>query len=174
MKESRKKRILIIEDEIHIAEGLQLNLSLQGYEVQIAADGSSGLQLWKEWQPHLIVLDIMLPLIDGLSVLQSIRLEDERLPVLILSAKGSSKDRIKGFSYGTDDYLSKPFHLEEFLLRVERLMTRVSWYEGSSGLSEKTKESPCCYSFGNNRIDFQNAKAECHCGTIRLTEICRK
>jgi DNA-binding response OmpR family regulator len=73
------------------------------------------------------VLDIMLPGIDGLSILQHIRLEDERLPVLILSAKAEAHDRIKGLSFGVDDYLSKPFNLEEFLLRVERLLVRASW-----------------------------------------------
>ena len=78
-----KKRVLIIEDDRHIAEGLQLNLTMQGYEVQVAPDGLTGLRQWKEWQPHLIVLDIMLPGLDGLDVLRNIRLEDERLPVLM-------------------------------------------------------------------------------------------
>jgi DNA-binding response OmpR family regulator len=73
---------------------------LKGYEVKISAEGMRGLQDWKEWHPDLIVLDIMLPGIDGLSVLRSIRLEDERVPILILSAKGDTIDRIKGFSYG--------------------------------------------------------------------------
>ena len=76
--------------------------------------------MWKEWNPHLIVLDIMLPGLDGFSVLRHIRLQDERIPVLILSAKGAPDDRIKGFSCGVDDYLAKPFNLEEFLLRIER------------------------------------------------------
>lgn len=170
MKSSEKKRVLLVEDEIHIAEGLKLNLNLQGYEVMIAPDGSAGLRFWKEWKPHLIVLDIMLPLIDGLSVLQNIRLEDERLPVLILSAKGDSRDRIRGFSYGTDDYLTKPFHLEEFLLRVERLMMRVSWCDAGSGARDTDSESLLSYTFGDNHIDFRNAGADCECGTIRLTE----
>ena len=122
-----KKRILVIEDEAHIAEGIKLNLSLQGYDVKIAADGVTGIDCWKKWQPDLVVLDIMLPAIDGLSVLQNIRLEDERLPVLILSAKATDRDRIKGFSLGVDDYLANPFNLEEFLLRVERLLTRLGW-----------------------------------------------
>ena len=75
-----KRRILIVEDEKHIAEGLRLNISLQGHDALIAENGTSALRLWKEWNPDLIVLDIMLPGIDGLSVLQNIRLEDERLP----------------------------------------------------------------------------------------------
>jgi two-component system alkaline phosphatase synthesis response regulator PhoP len=88
MQDSGRKRILIIEDESHIAEGLKLNLSLQGYEVDIAADGVAGLQKWKTGQPHLIVLDIMLPGIDGFSILRSIRLLDERLPILMTGSRG--------------------------------------------------------------------------------------
>lgn len=84
MKKSRKKRILVIEDEQHIAEGIKINLVQKGYDVSIAASGVAGLEKWKDWCPHLIVLDIMLPGIDGLSLLQSIRLEDQQLPVLIL------------------------------------------------------------------------------------------
>ena len=80
MKQTEKKRILIVEDDAHIAEGLKLNLTLQGYEAAIAGSGTDGLRMWKEWNPHLIVLDIMLPGLDGLSVLRHIRLEDERLP----------------------------------------------------------------------------------------------
>ena len=127
MKHIGKKRILLVEDDRHIAEGLQLNLRLQGYDVMIAPDGVSGIRKWKEWQPDLIVLDIMLPGIDGLSVLQNIRLENERIPILILSAKSASDYKIKGLSYGVDDYISKPFNLEEFLLRIERLLARASW-----------------------------------------------
>jgi len=167
MKHSGIKRILIIEDEMHIAEGLKLNLALQGHEVEIARDGMPGLQKWKAWQPHLIVLDIMLPGIDGLSVLRSIRLEDERLPILILSALGSSEDRVKGLSYGVDDYLAKPFDLAEFLLRVERLLLRVSWLDGSAAVSDSV---PSVYTFGDNRIDFSMATAECRQGRINLTE----
>jgi len=136
LKNNDKKRILVIEDEEHIAEGLKLNLSLQGYDVKIAVDGVSGLRQWKRWMPALIILDIMLPDIDGLSVLQSIRLEDERIPILILSAKGDPDDKIKGFSYGVDDYLSKPFNLEEFLMRVERLLVRASWHRGGEDISK--------------------------------------
>jgi len=110
MGDPDKSRILVVEDETHLAEGLKLNLTLKGYDVMIAADGNAALQKWKEWAPDLIVLDIMLPGIDGLSVLRNIRLEDERIPILILSARGDPDDRVKGFSYGVDDYLAKPFN----------------------------------------------------------------
>ncbi len=162
---SDQKRILVVEDEGHIAEGVKLNLELQGYVVEVAADGGQALQLWKTWKPDLIVLDIMLPVIDGLSVLRNIRLEDERLPILILSARSAADDKVKGLSYGVDDYLTKPFGLEEFLLRVER----VSWYESDESSAE-TPDLPGVYIFGDNCVDFENSTARCQQGMIRLTE----
>jgi len=171
MEDSGKKRILVIEDDEHIAEGLKLNLTLQGYAVKIAMDGGTGLQLWREWRPNLIVLDIMLPGIDGLSVLQNIRLTDEQIPVLILSARRRPKDRVKGFTFGVDDYLTKPFNLEEFLLRVERLLTRVSWSRGENTRGHLDHfPLPKSYTFGDNHIDFVKSEARCKKGTISLTE----
>jgi len=166
-----KKRILVVEDEAHLAEGLKLNLSLKGYDVRVAADGISGLKNWKEWQPNLIVLDIMLPGIDGLSVLRNIRQADKRLPVLILSAKGDSDDKIKGFSCGVDDYLAKPFNLEEFLLRVERLLTRGAWSQEEMNFNgNKFSSLPRIYKFGSNRIDFDTLTAHGPSGQINLTD----
>lgn len=171
MKESEKSRILIIEDDPHIAEGLKLNLSLQGYEAAIAGSGTEGLRLWKEFNPQMIVLDIMLPGLDGLAVLRHIRLEDARLPVLILSAKGEAEDRIKGFSCGVDDYLAKPFRLEEFLLRVERLLMRASWNRDTVSAADPPDRGEMRqYRFGGNRIDFTTLTAECRQGTVQLTE----
>lgn len=171
MKDTFKKRILIIEDDVHIAEGLKLNLSLQGYEVSIALSGTNGLKLWKEWNPQLIVLDIMLPGLDGLSILRHIRLEDEKLPVLIISAKGGPDDKIKGFSYGVDDYLAKPFNLEEFLLRIDRLIKRYSWSHNNEESVESNKnEKNDKYVFGNNTIDFMTMTAIGVHGLIHLTD----
>jgi DNA-binding response OmpR family regulator len=113
----------------------------------------------------------MLPGLDGLSVLRHIRLEDERLPVLILSAKGAPDDRVKGFTYGVDDYLSKPFSLEEFLLRVERLLTRTSWSRPPSPAGELADPQVTNkYAFGGNTTRFFHHEAECRQGTIQLTE----
>jgi len=171
MRQADRTRILVIEDDAHIAEGLKLNLSLQGYEAAIAASGPEGLRLWKEFSPHMIVLDIMLPGMDGLAVLRHIRLEDEKLPVLILSAKGEPDDRIRGFSCGVDDYLAKPFRLEEFLLRVERLLTRASWSRDSMTAVGGADTGPAQrYVFGGNTIDFATLTAVCRQGTIQLTE----
>jgi DNA-binding response OmpR family regulator len=171
MEGSKKKRILIIEDDHHIAEGLKLNLSLAGYRVFVSHDGVSAVQDWKSAKPDLIVLDIMLPGIDGISVLRNIRLENERIPVLILSAKGAPDDKIKGLSFGADDYLVKPFNLEEFLLRVERMLKRKSWDDENKDPEKKQLHSPLkIYRFGTNRIDFATGKALCQKGTVQLTE----
>lgn len=170
MENSPKKRILVIEDEKHIAEGLQINLVNRGYDVCIAGNGVSGLEQWKEWCPDLIVLDIMLPGIDGLSLLQSIRLEDEQLPVLILSARSDVDDRLKGLSSGGDDYMTKPFNLEEFLLRVDRMLERAKWYDRSDDNAAVTPHGISNhYVFGKNRIDFEKSLAFCRAGKVELT-----
>ena len=167
-----KKRILVIEDDAHIADGVKLNLSIQGYQVKIAQDGIEGLELWQSWNPDLIILDIMLPMIDGFSILQTLRREDEKIPVLILSARGDTKDKVKGLKYGVDDYLSKPFDLEEFMLRVERLLKKTTWYKGDKKNSSQDYEifEGSEYDFGNNHIDFVTFKAICEAGEIVLTD----
>ena len=162
-----KKLILIVEDDRHIAEGIRLNLTLQGYDVVTATDGVAGLNQWKARRPDLMILDIMLPGIDGLSILQNIRLEDERMPILILSAKGDPSDRIKGLYFGGDDYLPKPFNLEELLLRVDRLLKRSDWTRDNGPVVEPTLER---YQFGDNTIDFTTNTAQCQLGDIALTE----
>ena len=172
METVKKERILVIEDEKHIADGIRLNLSIRNFSVKIAEDGIAGLELWKSWRPDLIILDIMLPMIDGFSILKTIRKEDEKIPVLILSARGDTKDKIKGLKYGVDDYLSKPFDLEEFFLRIDRLLKKKRWYEDDKKntnaeykIFEKNE-----YRFGSNHIDFTTFKAECEAGQIVLTD----
>ena len=170
MDQATKKRILIIEDDLHIAEGIELNLSLQGYEVKVALNGIEGLEAWKQWSPQLIVLDLMLPGIDGMQILKNIRLEDERLPILILSAKVDPSNRIDGFTDGADDYMVKPFSLEEFLLRIKRLLTRDQWQREQDGFSANNSNEQKLYIFGTNKIDFSTGQAQCSAGTIQLTE----
>jgi DNA-binding response OmpR family regulator len=173
MAASSPKKILVVEDDAHIAEGLNLNLSLQGYDVCIASDGVAALDKWRRWGPDLIVLDIMLPMIDGLSVLQQIRQEDQQIPILILSAKSASDDRVRGLEFGVDDYLSKPFNLDEFLLRIERLLTRAAWYRPeSSPPSQKgdIPDMPETYDFGPNRIDFTTYTGYGENGSFSLTD----
>ncbi len=165
-----KNRILLVEDDPHIAEGIELNLSLQHYDVKVAQNGIEGLEAWKQWCPHLIVLDLMLPGIDGMEILKTIRLEDERLPILILSAKGEPADKIDGFTDGVDDYMTKPFNLEEFLLRVKRLLTRDEWQRQQGVLSADNANEQSLYSFGENTIDFSTGQAYGTTGNIQLTE----
>ena len=169
MQPTTAKRILVVEDEAHIAEGLRLNLTLQGYVVDLAASGAEAIAAWGRCRPHLVVLDLMLPGIDGLSVLQNIRLQDERIPVLILSARSASSDRVKGLAFGADDYLPKPFNLDELLLRVERLLTRATWNQEATAAS-RAVEMPRVFTFGGNCIDFDSGLADCRQGRVRLTE----
>lgn len=172
MEKPKYRKVLVVEDDAHIAEGITLNLSLQGYDTRIAPDGVAALQIWREWKPDLIVLDIMLPEIDGISVLRSIRLEDERIPILVLSARSSPDDKVECFHYGVDDYLQKPFDLNEFLSRVERLLTRFSWNQESNHIEQNLDqfEEGKFYQFGENKIDFEAAVAFCNKGKINLTE----
>ena len=164
------KRILIVEDDKHIAEGIKLNLGLLGYDVAIAGDGMTGLEQWRQWRPDLIVLDIMLPGIDGFSVLQRIRLEDERIPILILSARAEPDDRIQGLAGGVDDYLTKPFNLEEFQLRIKRLLRRADWSRDGESAGDASGRVPRIVEFGRNRIDFGAARASGVKRSIELTD----
>ena len=171
MGDPTAKRILVVEDDKHMAEGLKLNLSLQGHEVVVAPDGLAGLRQWRDCRPDLIVLDIMLPGMDGLSVLQNIRLEDEEVPILILSAKGEPDDKVQGFSHGVDDYLAKPFDLDELLHRVERLLTRASMYREAARTGGAARPGDAgVYVFGGNTVDFSTRIARCRAGEITLTE----
>lgn len=126
--------ILVIEDEDHIAEGLILHLELHQYRVLRARDGQEGLMMWSQERPDLIILDIMMPKIDGHRVLELVRKRDEKLPILILTARDSAQDKIQALSKGVDDYLSKPFDAQELLLRIERLLVRSSWYQDENVL----------------------------------------
>jgi DNA-binding response OmpR family regulator len=119
-------RILVVEDNAELADGLRYNLDLEGYDVAIAPDGHAGVRLASEWRPDLIVLDLMLPGIDGYRVLQSIRGAGSRVPVLILSARGEEADKVRGFRLDADQYVTKPFGLLELLERIRSLLRRAS------------------------------------------------
>src|SRR5512138_1193164 len=118
------ERILIIEDDPSILRGMQLNLGMEGYTVRSAMDGETGLQLARTERPDLLVVDIMLPRMDGLTVVREIRRDDPDLPVLILSAKGQESDKVAGLQLGADDYMVKPFGLKELLARIDALLRR--------------------------------------------------
>lgn len=176
---TKKFHLLVIEDEVHIAQGVKLHLELNGYQVSLASDGQEGLKLWAEMMPDLIILDIMMPKVDGLRVLELIRRRDERLPILILSARDSAQDKIKALANGVDDYLSKPFDAHELVLRVDRLLLRSGWYRDQnlspSGRSlELEKRIDRSQSetllIGNKTIDFKTGIVTGGDEEINLTE----
>jgi len=118
-------RILVVEDNADLAYGLQNNLEIEGYEVRVAEDGETGLKRARGWEPDLIILDLMLPDLDGYRVLQHLRKDGVQTPVLILTARGEESDKVLGFRLGADDYVTKPFGVLELLARVEAILRRV-------------------------------------------------
>jgi len=148
----KKFSILLVEDEENLQEALKLNLELEGYEITGAYDGAEALDAVQKEYFDLIILDVMLPEVDGITVCETIRLSNPDIPILILSAKNSSADRVLGLKKGADDYLTKPFNLEELLIRVNNLIKK------SERLSSK-QPIPDIYSFGKNKIDFKASEA---------------
>ena len=152
MKEIKLASILVVEDEENLQDALKLNLELEGYEVSTASDGAEALKKVNQEYFDLIILDIMLPEIDGISVCETIRLKNTQLPILMLSARTSSADRILGLKKGADDYLTKPFNLEELLLRIHKLIRKNKKIQDKSNVED-------LYTFGNNTIDFNAQQA---------------
>lgn len=119
-----KQTILIIEDDRALREGLALNLRLEGYQILTAPDGNEGVRMAFENRPDLIVLDIMMPCLTGLDILEELRDQGEQVPVLILSARDTTRDKVEGLKLGADDYLTKPFDLPELIARIEVMLRR--------------------------------------------------
>ncbi len=117
-------RILIVEDNRDLAFGLQRTLEFEGFEVAVAEDGPAGVEFARSWEPNLVLLDLMLPNMDGFQVLKEIRGRGARVPVLILTARGEESDVVLGFQSGADDYVTKPFSTLELLARVRALLRR--------------------------------------------------
>jgi DNA-binding response OmpR family regulator len=160
----KNARILLVEDEPNIARGLLFNLEAEGCRVVHAGDGETALRLQGKEAFSLVILDLTLPGIDGLDVCRRLRAADDRLPILILTARTDERDRIEGLACGADDYLTKPFHLKEFLLRVEGILRRSRWYRPTTDEQERLK-------FGNNEIDLIKQRAWTKQGEIDLTEL---
>lgn len=154
-------RILLVEDEENIRETLKLNLELEGYEVIAVANGKDVMRVYGDQHFDLILLDIMLPEVDGLQLCEQIRLLNTEIPIIFLTAKDAGTDKIQGLKKGADDYITKPFHLEELLLRVQNLLKR-SQKNSSASLEE--------FSFGNNYVNFKNLDARGLQGDIKLTK----
>lgn len=152
-------RILLVEDEETLALGLEYNLTEEGYIVKWADNGKKAVDFYESEKFDLVILDIMLPYLDGFEIAERIRSSDPQMPILMLTARAESADRIKGLETGADDYLTKPFHLDELLLRVKGMLKRKSWYKNASKKQPK-------YKFGNNEINFENLS--CRHGEMEL------
>lgn len=164
MNGEKAATILLVEDEENLHEALKLNLELEGYAVTSAFDGVQAIEAIKNEYFDLVILDIMLPEMDGIAVAETIRLSNNELPILMLSAKNTSNDKVLGLKKGADDYITKPFNLEELLLRTQKLINK------NQRLQEKSTVGNS-YSFGNNIIDFKAQEAVTkYAGKIQLSK----
>lgn len=154
-------RIFLVEDEISIRDALKLNLELEGYEVVTTADGKRVLKMFKEQHFDLVLLDIMLPEVSGLELCEQIRLVNMDIPIIFLTAKDTTADKVTGLKKGADDYIVKPFNLEELLLRIRILLKR------SQGTTSTSLES---FEFGINKANFKTYEATGNQGEFKLTK----
>ena len=145
---SNRLSILLVEDEENLHDALKLNLELEGYEITSAFDGQEALNKLEQEYFDLIIMDVMLPGLDGISVTENIRLRNNEVPILILSAKNTSADRVTGLKKGADDYLTKPVNLEELLLRVQKLIDKNKKMQDKDSVGD-------VYKFGKNTVDFK-------------------
>src|SRR5438270_5778133 len=157
IREPAKANILLVEDEENLHDALKLNLELEGYEITSAYDGNEALKAVKDEYFDLIIMDVMLPQMDGVAVTETIRIQNNEVPILILSAKNSSADRVLGLKKGADDYMVKPFNLEELLLRVDKLILKNKKLQDKDSIGDM-------YSFGNSSIDFKAQEARTKTG----------
>jgi two-component system alkaline phosphatase synthesis response regulator PhoP len=162
--DTKKPSILLVEDEENLHEALKLNLELEGYEITSAYDGNVALKAIADEYFDLIILDVMLPEIDGINVTETVRLQNNDVPILILSARNTSADRVLGLKKGADDYLTKPFNLEELLLRVYKLIDKNKKLQDRETIGDT-------YSFGKSIIDFKAQEARTKNGeTVQLSK----
>lgn len=150
-EQPEKSRILLVEDEENLANGLEYNLTAEGYAVALARDGKEAIKFFDESEFDLVVLDIMLPYFNGFEIAKHIRDKHPQMPILMLTARTGVEDKVKGLELGADDYLTKPFHLKELLLRIKGMLKRKNWYQ------KVLIETPH-YNFGRNKINFENLK----------------
>src|SRR3954463_9013282 len=146
--EQQQGNILIVEDNPDLAYGLRTGLEIEGYEVAVAEDGETGLARARQWLPDLVILDLMLPGMDGYRVLRSLRDDGHEMPVLILTARGEEADKVLGFRLGADDYVTKPFGVLELLARIEALLRRTSQWR------DTTSSIPSVERFGDVEVDI--------------------
>ncbi len=158
------RRILVVEDDPHLSAGVVENLRAEGYEVDAVGDGRRALEALSGGAFGLVLLDVMLPELDGFTVCRTLREQGNSTPVLFLTARGDPADRVRGLEAGGDDYLAKPFHLKELLLRVRAILRRWDWYQSASAEAGPLR-------FGGNEVDFRAFRARSWNGmTQELTE----
>jgi two-component system alkaline phosphatase synthesis response regulator PhoP len=158
-----KKHILIVDDEEHLADALAHNLQFEGFSTTVAYDGEEGLRLAHTIQFDLVILDIMMPKLDGLEVCRRLRATGSRVPILFLTAKAADADRLLGLKVGADDYVAKPFLLEELILRIHGVFRRQEWYSTAPADQE-------IFKFGENEVNFLTYEATTGGRTVSLTE----
>jgi DNA-binding response OmpR family regulator len=158
-------KILVVEDEQHIAEGIRFNLEAEGFDVRLAADGESALEALDDSGFDAVVLDVMLPGTDGFAVARTMRERSDFTPVLMLTARGRPQDVLKGFEAGTDDYLTKPFDLEIFLARLKGLLRRQQWTRKQRSGGAPTDK----INVNGRTIDFDNLELTGPDGVVHLT-----
>ena len=159
---STEAKILLVEDEKHLAKGLSYNLGKEGYQVTVAEDGLAALERLGEGDFDMMILDLMLPKMGGMEVIKKVRETNIRFPVLMLTAKTTDEDRTFGLEAGADDYIAKPFHLPELLLRVKGILRRKDWYQEPIRKLE-------FFEFDNMWVDFNTGKAKGCDGEFSLT-----
>lgn len=163
--------ILVVEDEQHLAIGIRYNLEAEGYQVTVAEDGRAALRVIEQnpGQIALVILDLMLPGMSGYAVCETVREKGENMPILILSARTLSEDRTRGFDVGADQYMMKPFDLDEFISRVKNLLAMHS--RRSRTREEQQPERMRQFSFGEATIDFENFQVTVAGKTERITQL---
>lgn len=149
---TRPSRILVVEDEENIAEGLLINLEAEGYQVTLAVDGMEALRVARAGAFDLLILDVMLPSLSGFEICEALRKEHSRVPVLFLTARGRTEDRVLGLDLGGDDYLTKPFRLDELLGRVRALLRRQGWYRETQRPDGVVRIGAAEVDFGSGRV----------------------
>jgi two-component system, OmpR family, alkaline phosphatase synthesis response regulator PhoP len=154
-------RILLVEDEENIRDLVKLNLEMEDYEVVWTDNGKDAFRYFRRQHFDLLILDVMLPEVDGFQLCEQIRLENLEIPIIMLTAKDTTLDRIQGLKKGADDYITKPFNLEELLLRIRNLIRRSA---------KDVVDSPETYSFGDNQVNFVTFEASGQEGDFQMTK----
>jgi DNA-binding response OmpR family regulator len=158
----KRTKILIVDDDPATLKLVQVNLKSVGYETMVAKDGIEALEIWKTWLPELVILDIMMPGMDGFEVCRRIR-EHSHIPIIMLSARGGSLDKVKCLNLGADDYITKPFGVDELIARVNAVLRR-------TGASVQAKSQPT-FVKGELAVDFDKRKVTVSGNEVKLTPV---